>query len=174
MAGNDNKTGKKDGGKPDQSSQPRTMYPLLAIQALKRQGGRPPYKFRDSQEVIDKAVEYFERAVETGESITITGLAAWLGTTRKTLWDYDAGNHADPVVDIISAEGDSDGVCNAIKRVKHIAESFAEGHGFVYLLFLSPIAQKVWGAFLIAGLIFAMVWNLIYNTTFYDGPIVWR
>ncbi len=46
--------------------------------------------------------------------------------------------------------------------------------GLVYLLFLSPIAQRVWGVFLIAGLIFVMVWNLIYNTTFYDGPIIWK
>ncbi|MDI6790006.1 MAG: terminase small subunit [Thermodesulfobacteriota bacterium] len=97
-------------------------YPLLASEALKRDCGRPR-KWKDPQEIIDLGIEYFERAVATQEPITITGLACYLGTTRETLNEYEKGSFSGP-------NGDHPGFTSAIKHVKHVAQAYAETHGF--------------------------------------------
>ncbi len=97
-------------------------YPLLAIEALKRHAGR--YRvWTDPEEIYRLGVEYFERAVETLEPITITGLSCYLGTTRETLNDYEVGNHAGP-------NGDDPRFTVVIKHLKGICQHFAENHGF--------------------------------------------
>ena len=64
-------------------------------------GGRP-LKFKSVkalQEAIDK---YFEDCEETGDPLTVTGLALALDTTRETLMDYQG----------------KDGYSDAVKRAK--------------------------------------------------------
>ncbi len=98
-------------------------YPLLAIEALKQYQARGcrPRKWTDPREILEAANEYLQKAVDSGEHITLSGLAIWLDTDRETLLNYARGNHL---------YGDDPGFSDAIKRVRQICESFSENHGY--------------------------------------------
>lgn len=105
----------------DTDEQPN-KYPLLAIEALKRDCGRPR-RWKDPEEVYNLGVEYFERCVETQEPITVTGLACYLGATREVIQSYEDGNFVGP-------NGDDPRFSDCIKHLKKICQHFAENHGF--------------------------------------------
>lgn len=54
----------------------------------KNKGGRP-LKFKSPEELQKKIDEYFDWCNKNKRYITITGLAYYLGTTRKTLLEYE-------------------------------------------------------------------------------------
>ena len=72
--------------------------------------GRPP-KFTTPDQVFKIAETYFGACIKKNEPYTVTGLAMALGTTRKTLVEYEKkGNE----------------LSDAIKRCKTVIENFYE------------------------------------------------
>lgn len=97
---------------------------LIAITAYKRDNGRPR-RWKNPQEIIDLAIEYYQIAYERDEPYTITGLCAWMGTTRERMLAYCSGEMAN------QAEGDSEAFRDAIKHCRHVAEAAAERQGYL-------------------------------------------
>lgn len=58
-----------------------------------------PLKFKTVKELQEKIDAYFADCEETGEPLTVTGLALALDTTRETLMDYQEkdGGYSDAV-----------------------------------------------------------------------------
>lgn len=71
--------------------------------------GRPP-KFESNEELIQLINDYFDKCENAQEPLTISGLALSIGTTRKTLCDYEKKKE----------------FSNTIKEAKAIVENFAE------------------------------------------------
>ena len=112
-------------------------YPHAAIEALRRYSiGGKPRRFTSASDIIQQAQEYFQYCQDKEEAITITGIASWFGTTRNILIAYLDGQHSLDRIDqdmmdgIIDPDGDYTNIRYALKRVRHVAEAFAEQHLF--------------------------------------------
>lgn len=81
--------------------------------AIETHRGRP-LRFKTPEEFEAQAMEYVAECKRTKEPITITGLAMALHTTRQVLMDYAR----------------RDEFTDAVKRVKQIAENYAETQGY--------------------------------------------
>lgn len=90
-----------------------------------------PRKYKTPEDFLARAEEYLQSCYndknELIQPISITGMCNFLGTTRARLLEYENGD-LESLKD--GAGGDSEGFRNAIKRVKHICEQYAEEHGF--------------------------------------------
>ena len=90
-----------------------------------------PRKYKSPEDFIERAQEYLESCFddkgEIIQPITITGLCNYLGTTRERLLGYENGT-----LDSIQAvPGDDERWRDAVKRVKHVCQQYAENHGFM-------------------------------------------
>lgn len=59
--------------------------------------GQPPM-FQDPVAFANQVDEYFAKCAETGELVTITGLAVYLDTDRKTLYNYRSKDEFFPTI----------------------------------------------------------------------------
>ena len=89
-----------------------------------------PRRYKTPEDFIEQAEAYLKSCYgERGElikPITITGMCNYLGTTRERLLGYENGD----LESLKDGSGDDEGFRDAIKRVKHICEEYAENHGF--------------------------------------------
>lgn len=85
-----------------------------------------PLKFKSPEELQKKIDEYYQWAKDNKKHITISGLAWYLGTTRKTLLEYencDSNDSLKGIEDSVKVE-----FINAIKRAKaRIEMEYEEG-----------------------------------------------
>lgn len=102
----------------------------VTISARERYRIHRPRKYKTPEEFLERAQEYIESCIddngELNQPITITGMCIYLGTTRERLLGYEHGT----LESIKAVEGDDERWRDAIKRVKHICEHYAETHGF--------------------------------------------
>lgn len=90
-----------------------------------------PRKYQSPDDFLARAQAYIESCIdgkgELNQPITITGMCCYLGTTRERLLGYERGD----LESIKAVPGDDERWRDAVKRVKHICEHYAETHGFV-------------------------------------------
>lgn len=112
-------------GKPQSSWTPKPDWKVKGRFKIGR-----PRRYKDPQELLDKAAEYFESCVgedgELKEPITITGLCNYIGTYRSKLIEYESGS----LESLKDGSGDDEAFRAAIKHIKSVCEQYAESHMF--------------------------------------------
>ena len=90
-----------------------------------------PRRYKTPEEFLERAEEYLRSCYnDTGEMIkplTITGMCNFLGTTRERLLGYENGI----LESLKDGNGDDELFRDAVKRVKHVCQEYAENHGFM-------------------------------------------
>lgn len=90
-----------------------------------------PRKYKTPEEFLERAEEYLRSCYDdTGsliKPVTITGMCNYLGTTRERLLGYENGT----LESLKDGSGDDEAFRDAVKRVKHVCQEYAENHGFM-------------------------------------------
>lgn len=84
--------------------------PMVVTEKPHRNPWGRPLKFPSVEDLENKINQYFQSSKESGDPITITGLACALDTSRKVLVEYE----------------ERDEYSNAIKRAKQFIEAYFE------------------------------------------------
>lgn len=90
-----------------------------------------PRKYKTPEEFLERAEEYLRSCYDDRgiliKPVTITGMCNFLGTTRERLLGYENGT----LESLKDGNGDDESFRDAVKRVKHVCQEYAENHGFM-------------------------------------------